>query len=953
MYIGGTLPFDEHCHYCGSTYWNGLQIFSTGLQLFSIVVFGSNRSFNFQPTVLGEIIAGIILGPSVLGQIPGNIPALLFPLDIRIFLNVCSQLGLIIFMFVVGLEVDVPGLARSSKAAVLIGGISVIVPFLIGGFVLAPFLYGRYKGATCITSVVNATSLPAETTCTDVSEIAFHLFIGVALSVTAFPVLARIIADYKMIRLPIGVLVMGCAALNDVVAWLLLTICLAIKQASSGGYSNVITMVCALIGYFLALSFVLHPILHLMVVRQFRLKGTIGPSTMAFVLINLLVASWFLHYLGFHAMLGAFMFGIAFPRSNDSGLFHLILEKLETVSVLLLLPCFFLITGLSIDLSKLGASGGLDLLYVCIVAVFGKMLGAGIPAFLLGMDLQKTSTIAVLMNTRGLAEIVILNIGLQQNILNRDLFTIMVVMAVVTTVMAGPLLLIVYPARLLEKHLLELDEEILRRDDGGKQTSDASILLALVHDTTQAYSVLTAGLDALGPTLQKSTSSDDGGGGKGRALAMRESRELAALVRPVQVVVLHFAERRGEIGTGLQETTTEVEQRHVLERAVGRLEQEGRVLPGGLVVLRLRDADGGNMVGETSNIARTLLPEMLVVDWPEDTDDQAALKHTILAAISPVLLYTGKPADPYATPRGSLDNGRSGEPAAGSPAAASAAAGAVDGAVETGKRKYRGPGSGLVRSATVTVGRLAQAIDEEFGGIRALACCARAPKAAVEEEAASDSGRDHPAEGGRSDARRRVERLRNGSDCPLDPAAPLPPVLGEAVLDESGMPTAMDAAPYSAGSNGGEGKGLVTVMIAGLGRPGVGQVASRASTSEVDHIFHALGVAGPSFRRTHSFTRGSVAGAAGHQGSRSRNTGRHFAPILISPKQGADGEAPQLLWGDPVPSPPSAESSSPPSVRPLAAAQGEHATMFSRRQPAASESPRTEGGGTGYLQGYG
>ena len=178
-----------------------------------------------QPTVLGEIIAGIILGPSVLGQIPGNIPAVLFPPDVRIFLNVCSQLGLIIFMFVVGLEVDVPGLARSSRSAVLIGGISVILPFLIGSFVLAPNLFSRYKGQTCTTNTVNSTVISTE--CTDVAEIPFNLFLGVALSVTAFPVLARIITDYRIIRLPIGVLVMGCAALNDVVAWVLLAICLA------------------------------------------------------------------------------------------------------------------------------------------------------------------------------------------------------------------------------------------------------------------------------------------------------------------------------------------------------------------------------------------------------------------------------------------------------------------------------------------------------------------------------------------------------------------------------------------------------------------------------------------------------------------------------------------------------------------------------------------------------
>eukprot|EP00292_Cryptomonas_paramecium_P005112 CAMPEP_0113681268 /NCGR_PEP_ID=MMETSP0038_2-20120614/11880_1 /TAXON_ID=2898 /ORGANISM="Cryptomonas paramecium" /LENGTH=429 /DNA_ID=CAMNT_0000599941 /DNA_START=109 /DNA_END=1394 /DNA_ORIENTATION=+ /assembly_acc=CAM_ASM_000170 len=403
-----------------------------------------------QPAVLGEIIAGIVLGPSALGQIPGNIPNILFPAEVRIFLNVCAQLGLIIFMFVVGLEVDVPGLIKSSKSALAIGATSVILPFLITTFVQAPFLYSKYRGETCTTP----------DNCKPVSEIAFGLFVGVAMSVTAFPVLARIISDFQIIRLPVGVLVMGCAALNDVVAWLLLTICLAVKEASSG-YTGVIKMVFALAGYYLAQCYVLHPVLRMLVVRPFRHRGQVGPAAMSFVLVNLLISSWFLHYLGFHAMLGAFLFGVAFPRSRDAALVHSLLDKLETVSTQLLLPCFFLTTGLSIDVSRLGPAGGLDLLYVCIVAVFGKVLGAGIPALLLGLGRQKSLVVAVLMNTRGLAEIVVLNVGLQQGILNKDLFTVMVLMAVVTTVMAGPLLRIVYPDRLLQRELDEADRRML------------------------------------------------------------------------------------------------------------------------------------------------------------------------------------------------------------------------------------------------------------------------------------------------------------------------------------------------------------------------------------------------------------------------------------------------------------------------------------------------------------
>ena len=651
---------------------------------------------------------------------------------------------------------------------------------------------------------------------------------------------------------------MGCAALNDVVAWLLLTICLAIKQASSGGYAQVITMVCALIGYFLAQCFVLNPILHLMVVRQFRQKGEIGPGTMAFVLINLLVSSWFLHYLGFHAMLGAFLFGIAFPRSDDSGLMHLILEKLETVSVLMLLPCFFLITGLSIDLSKLGASGGLDLLYVCIVAVFGKVLGAGVPAYLLGMGLQKTSTVAVLMNTRGLAEIVILNIGLQQNILSQQLFTIMVVMAVVTTVMAGPLLQVVYPIRLLEKHLLELDEAMLRRGGDDKGSDDSSILLAVVHDATQAYSIIAAGVDTLLAGQQKGTED-----AKGRTLVKAGSREAlaaTAAARAVQLVVLHFEERRGEIGTGLQETTTEVEQRHVLERAVGRLEQEGRVVAGGLVVMRVRDADGSNVTRETCNIARTLLPELAVVDWPADSDDQAALKHTILAANCPVLLYTGRSSDPYIRAH-SVRSDDLEEASTGGSGPAS-----TQGVESEGQ----GPGCRLKLESKLNrlASRLATAIEEEFGAVTLSCCLGFKPRAKGAEGESAGGGAEHAQ---RSAASQRIDILRRHADGPLDATAPPP--------------------PSGSAEDGSDGKGLVTVMITGhsaaAGNPGRVE-PFRTSSVDVQHIFHVLGAptaGGGESPLIRSRRQSQTIGL------RSRS-GRIFAPILISPPAAESAASP-------------------------------------------------------------
>ena len=382
-----------------------------------------------QPPVLGEIIAGILLGPTIWS---GHITAVLFPKALLPPLTALADLGLVLFMFVVGYEVDL-GLVRGRErvaAGVAIG--SIVAPLALGAG-LGVWLAHRYHAK-------NVTI--------------FVFFVGTAMSVTAFPVLARILTDRGLHRTRIGGLALASASIDDVLAWALLAVVFAVAGAGGNGLRLALAPVYAAV-----LIWVVKPLLRRLS-AVYQRQGRLTPNVLAVVLAGLLLSSYATDWMGIKFIFGAFIFGMVMPR-DAFALREEILARLEQISVLVLLPVFFVVSGLNVNLSGIGLSGLVDLGLIMVVAVAGKFGGAYAGGRLTGVRPRQAGALAALMNTRGLTEIVILAVGLQLHILDKSLYSLMVAMAIITTAMAGPLLKVIYPSQIMLRDIAEADRELL------------------------------------------------------------------------------------------------------------------------------------------------------------------------------------------------------------------------------------------------------------------------------------------------------------------------------------------------------------------------------------------------------------------------------------------------------------------------------------------------------------
>ncbi|MGY1743216.1 MULTISPECIES: cation:proton antiporter domain-containing protein [unclassified Blastococcus] len=391
-----------------------------------------------QPAVMGEIVAGILLGPTLLGALPGDLDTLLFPEDVRPYLQVLAQLGLCLFMFLVGLEVDLSFIRGREKIAVSVSMSSIVLPFALG-VLLATLLHARHDVFTDADGATQAIEFAG-----------FALFMGVAMSITAFPVLARILAERGMHKIPTGVLALACAAVDDVLAWALLAVVVAVVAA--GSVTGVFLIICYSVIFALVMFLVVKPLLSLLVSRYERF-GQLTPEMLAVVLIGILGSAWVTEQIGIHFIFGAFVFGVIMPRQGAARLNHEVIDRLESVSVLLLLPVFFVVTGLGVDVGAIDLTGLGELGLILLVAISGKFIGAFAAARANRVPRRQATALGVLMNTRGLTELVILNLGRENGVLDDQMFTLMVIMAVVTTVMTSPLLHVVYPTRVLQRDI--------------------------------------------------------------------------------------------------------------------------------------------------------------------------------------------------------------------------------------------------------------------------------------------------------------------------------------------------------------------------------------------------------------------------------------------------------------------------------------------------------------------
>ncbi len=390
------------------------------LQIITIIV--AARIFGFlckkigQPAVIGEIAAGIILGPSLVGMFFPAFSEFLFPVASLGNLQFLSQIGLILFMFVIGMELDLKVLKNQANEAIVISHASIIIPFSMG-VGLAYFIYENFSGE-------------------GVNFLSFALFTGIAMSVTAFPVLARIVQERGMAKTRIGTVVITCAAADDITAWCILAAVIAIVKAGNIG-SSVYTILLAA-AYVLFMLKVVQPFLKRLGDIYSSKEGLSKPVVGIFF-IMLLVSAYATEVIGIHALFGAFMAGVIMP--DNMRFRNLFIEKVEDVAQVLLLPLFFVFTGLR---TQIGLLNEPYLWQICgliiLVAVVGKFIGSALAARFVGENWRDSLTIGALMNTRGLMELVVLNIGYDLGVLSPEVFAMMVIMALVTTVMTGPAL---------------------------------------------------------------------------------------------------------------------------------------------------------------------------------------------------------------------------------------------------------------------------------------------------------------------------------------------------------------------------------------------------------------------------------------------------------------------------------------------------------------------------------
>ncbi|MDN3708109.1 cation:proton antiporter [Myroides ceti] len=388
------------------------------LQIITIVIVARFFGWFFnkigQPSVIGEIIAGIVLGPSLFGMYFPEASAALFPAASLGNLQFFSQIGLILFMFVIGMELDLKVLKSKAHDAIVISHASIIIPFALG-MVLAYFIYDSFAPE-------------------GINFLSFSLFMGIAMSITAFPVLARIVQERGIHKTKLGTVVLTSAAADDITAWCILAVVIAIVKA--GSFVSALYVVGMALVYVFLMMKLVRPFLKR--IGQLNAnKTTLSKPVVAIFLLVLVLSSYATEVIGIHALFGAFMTGAIMPDNNRFR--HMFVEKVEDVAVVLFLPLFFVYTGLRTEIGLLNdiylwKIAGL----IILVAVTGKFIGSALAAKYVGQSWKDSLTIGALMNTRGLMELIALNIGFELGVLTPEVFAMMVIMALATTFMTGP-----------------------------------------------------------------------------------------------------------------------------------------------------------------------------------------------------------------------------------------------------------------------------------------------------------------------------------------------------------------------------------------------------------------------------------------------------------------------------------------------------------------------------------
>lgn len=416
--VAEDTPFTMFCQFVTDNLHHPLSILL--IQIIAVLLMVRLFGFLFkhigQPGVIGEIVAGIVLGPSVLGYFFPDVFQALFPPESLTNLELLSQVGLVLFMFVIGMELDFSVLKNKINETLVISHAGILVPFFLG-IVASYWIYEEYAAA-------QTAFLP------------FALFIGISMSITAFPVLARIIQERNMTKTSLGTLAIASAANDDVTAWCLLAVVIAIAKA--GTFASALYAIGLTALYIIIMFMVVRPFLK-KVGEVYANQEVINKTFVALILLILIISSTLTEIIGIHALFGAFMAGVVMPPSI--GFRKVMMEKVEDIALIFFLPLFFAFTGLRTEIGLINSPAlwGVCLLLIT-VAVAGKLGGCAVAARLVGESWKDSFTIGTLMNTRGLMELVALNIGYEMGVLPPSIFVILVIMALVTTFMTTPLL---------------------------------------------------------------------------------------------------------------------------------------------------------------------------------------------------------------------------------------------------------------------------------------------------------------------------------------------------------------------------------------------------------------------------------------------------------------------------------------------------------------------------------
>ncbi|MBG1268763.1 cation:proton antiporter [Nostoc sp. WHI] len=516
-----------------------------------------------QPLVIGEIVAGIMLGPSLFGLVAPDLAVTLFPPETFPFLNVLSQVGLIFFMFLIGLELNPKYLSGQLEVAVLTSHVSILVPFSLGTL-LAVILYPLVSNAS-------------------VSFTAFALFLGAAMSITAFPVLARIITENNLQGTRLGTLALTCAAVDDVTAWCLLAVAIAV--ARTGDFAGAIPTIIASIVY-IALMLTAGRWFLKRLTSHYLRAGRLSQLLLAGIYMGVVASALITELIGIHLIFGAFLLGAAMPKNED--LVRELAVKTEDFVLIFLLPIFFAYSGLR---TQIGLLNRPELWLLCAlvlgVAIAGKYVGTYVAARVSGISKREASALGWLMNTRGLTELIVLNIGLELGVISPLIFTMLVIMALVTTFMTSPLLEWTYPKKLIRLDVMEPESEV----ETGISTSAGS------ETYIRPYRIL---VPVANPSTQK--------GLLQLAVALARNYRQPAVVHPLSLI--EFEEDYGFESTPIEADRLIAQRRQQLEQLINTLEPpetRSYVHP----IVRI----SSNVARETAQIAVLDQVDLILVGW--------------------------------------------------------------------------------------------------------------------------------------------------------------------------------------------------------------------------------------------------------------------------------------------------------------------------------------------------